>query len=146
MVRRQLRQKIAAAFGKTMDLKRCGTHGSHPHVRSHWEFQCGAPVVSCCPHPLFPLMFKLAERAFQKCMGRLCSDHSEYPKSAVLSHLSWLLLQIHDEGLGVHCCLASCVAPSTPLSLSGSSWLKGLSKNVWIDYAQTTLSIPKRRF
>ena len=41
-VRRQLRQKIAAAFGKTMVLKRCGTH---PHVRRHWEFQCGAPEV-----------------------------------------------------------------------------------------------------
>ena len=52
------------------------------------------------------------------------------------------------EGLGVCCCLAinSGVASSTPLSLSGSSWLKGLSKNVWVDYAQTTLGIQNRRF
>ena len=43
----------------------------------------------CCAHPHFPTRFKLAERAFQKCMGRLCSDHSDYHKSAVLSRFYW---------------------------------------------------------
>ena len=32
----------------------------------------------------FAIRFKVAEWAFQKCMGRLCSDRSEYPKSAFL--------------------------------------------------------------
>ena len=35
-----------------------------------------------------PIRFKLAERAFQKCMVRLCSDNSEYPKSAFLGRFS----------------------------------------------------------
>ena len=54
--------------------------------------------------------------AGQKCIGRLCSGHSERPKSAVLSRFSWLVLQMDDEGLGVPCCLASGVAPSTPFA------------------------------
>ena len=35
-----------------------------------------------------PIIFKLAERAFQKCMGRLCSENSEYPKSAFLGRFT----------------------------------------------------------
>ena len=43
----------------------------------------------CPQHRHFLIRFKLAERAFQKCIGRLCSDQSGCPKSEVLSRFCW---------------------------------------------------------